>query len=403
MTKTAQAPGDVVAKQKYDYISADSHLEMPADCCAKWVPERYKEWIPKRVLLPDGGDGFVIKGSAPEVSKQSLFAGHSVEEFSPFGAKWEGVGTGGPKQRLAEQDADGVDAEVLYASPQFLTLCGTAITDVEAYNAMMRAWNDWLAQEYCAEAPDRLLGVGLIPVSNIDAALAELRHCKELGLPTVNLAAFPAGHRYPSEEDDRFWAAALETGMPLSVHVSMSAKDRSGEPAFKYLKMPMGYKWAGTDYVVRCARYGLRGALNAAQMIFHGVFDRFPDLRIYFAENQIGWLPLYLQQFDRQYDRSHHWAMREMGIPPLKRRPSEYIAEHCYWGFYDDPLGLQMLKTLNVLDVDRVMWSSDFPHLESAWPESVSGLQEDFRGLSEAEQKKIAAGNATEFFNLDGK
>jgi predicted TIM-barrel fold metal-dependent hydrolase len=188
--------------------------------------------------------------------------------------------------------------------------------------------------------------------------------------------------------------------MPLSVHVSMSARDRSGEPAFNYPKTPMGYKWAGTDYVVRCARYGIRGALNAAQMIFNGVFDRFPSLKIYFAENQIGWIPLYLQQFERQYDRSYHWAMREMGVAPLKRRPSEYIAEHCYWGFYDDPFGLQMLKTLNALSVNRVMWSSDFPHLESAWPHSVTGLQEDFSGLSKIEQRKIAAGNAIEFFHL---
>lgn len=403
MAETEQKHKTEGAKVKYNYISADSHLEMPADSCAQWVPEKYKEWIPRRVTLADGGDGFVIKDSMPEVPKQSLFAGHSIEEFSPFGAKWQGVGTGGPKQRVAEQDADGVDAEVLYASPQFLTLCGSAINDVEAYNAMMRAWNDWLAQEYCAENPDRLLGVGLIPISNIDAAIAELEHCKNLGLPTVNLAVFPSGHRYPSNEDDRFWAAALDMEMPLSVHVSMSAKDRSGEPVFNYPKVPVGYKWAQTDYVSRCARYGIRGALNAAQMIFHGVFDRFPNLRIYFAENQIGWLPLYLQQFERQYDRSYHWAMREMGLAPLKQRPTEYIAEHCYWGFYDDPLGLQMLTALDILNVDRIMWSSDFPHLECAWPESITGLQADFERLPKADQRKIAAGNAIEFFRLNAR
>lgn len=403
MTEAATNPQEARTRPKYTYISADSHLEMPADSCANWVPEKYKEWIPTRVTLPDGGDGFVIKDSEPEVAKQSLFAGRSIEEFSPFGTKWEGIGTGDPKQRLAEQDTDGVDAEVLYASPQYLTLCGTAIDDVDAYNAMIRAWNDWLAHEYCAEAPDRLLGVGLLPISGIEASVAELEHCKELGLPTVNLAAFPAGHRYPSDEDDRFWAAALDLEMPLSVHVSMSAKDKSGEPVFRYPKIPEGYKWAGTDYVVRCARYGIRGATNAAQLIFHGVFDRFPNLKIYFAENQIGWIPLFLQQFERQYDRSYHWAMRDMGVQPLKRRPSEYIAEQFYWGFYDDPQGLEMLKALDFFNVDRIMWSTDFPHLECAWPNSVPALQRCFEGLPEADQRKIAAGNAIEFFRLDAK
>lgn len=395
-TESKDEPEDV--KRKYKYFSADSHLEMRTDCCAHWVPEKYKEWVPRKVDLPDGGEGFVIKDSSPEIAKQSLFAGHSVEEFTPFGTSWTGPGTGSPRQRLEEQDADGIDAELLFASPQFLTLCGTAIDDVDAYNALIRAWNDWLAQEYCAEAPDRLLGVGLLPISNIDAAMAELEHCKELGLPTVNLAAFPAGHRYPSSEDDRFWSLALDMEMPLSVHVSMSARERSGEPIFIYPKTPMAFEWAPTDFVDRCSRYGLRGARNAVQMIFHGVFDRFPALKIYFAENQVGWLPLFLQQCDRQYGRSYHWAMREMGVPPLKRPPSEYIAEHCYWGFFDDPVGMRML---DVIGVDRVMWSTDFPHLECAWPESVTLLDKTLEGLPEEEKWKITAGNAIKYFNLD--
>lgn len=400
MSATTATDGRTEAKKKYTYISADSHLEMRPDCCARWVPEKYKEWIPTRVDLPDGGEGFIIKGSKPVIGQQGLFAGHSVEEFTPFGRPWAGAGTGSPKQRLEEQDADGVDAEVLYPAPQFLRLCRTAIKDPDAYNAMLRAYNDWLALEYCAEAPDRLLGVGVLPVSNIDAAVSELEHCKELGLPAVNLAAFPAGHRYPSDEDDRFWAAALEMGMPMTVHVSMSGKDDSGEPVFIYPKTPLAAKWAATDFAQRCYRYGLRGATNAVQMILQGVFDRFPNLKIYFAENQIGWIPLFLQQLDRQYGRSYHWAMRELGLQPLTRPPSEYIGEHCYWGFFDDPVGIRLL---DLIGIDRVMWSTDFPHLECAWPESMKLVNETFIGLSEEERWKITAGNAIEYFNLEAK
>lgn len=400
MNTTTVTDTDVGAKRKYDYISADSHLEMRPDCCAAWVPEQYKEWVPVKVDLPDGGEGFSIKGSTPVIGQQGLFAGHSVEEFTPFGAPWAGAGTGSPKQRLEEQDADGVDAEVLYPAPQFLRLCGTVITDPKAYEAMLRAYNDWQAQEYCAEAPDRLLGVGVLPISGIDAAVAELEHCKELGLPTVNVAAFPAGHRYPSDEDDRFWAAALDLDMPLTCHVSMSAKNASGEPTYVYPKTPMATEWAATDYAQRLYRYGLRGATNAVQMILHGVFDRFPDLKIYFAENQIGWIPLFLQQLDRQYERSYHWAMRELGVEPLKRRPSEYIAEHCYWGFFDDPVGIRMI---DLIGVDRVMWSTDFPHLECAWPESRKLIEETFVGVSDEDRWKITAGNAIDYFNLGPK
>lgn len=383
---------------KYRYISADSHLEMRADSCAGWVPEKYKEWIPQRVDLPDGGEGFVIKDSKPVVGHQSLFAGHTVEEFTPFGTPWQGPGTGSPKQRLSEQDLDGVDAEVLYASPQFLRLSRSVIKNPDAYHALLRAYNNWLAQEYCAEAPDRLIGVGVLPVSTIDAAIAELAHCKTLGLRAVNLAAFPSGYRYPSADDDRFWAAALEMEMPLTVHVSMSARDDSKDPIFVYEKVPPAVDWTGVDFAQRCYRYGLRGATNAVQMILHGVFDRFPDLKIYFAENQIGWIPLFLQQLDRQYGRNYHWAMRELGLAPLKQRPSEYVNRHCYWGFFDDPVGLGMLDTIGV---DHVMWSTDFPHVECAWPNSMKLVAETFSGVSTQDHRKIASGNAIEYFKLN--
>lgn len=387
------------AQPKYRYISADSHLEMPTNTCAHWVPKKYQEWIPRKVTVPDGGDGFVIKNSKPVVGHQSLFAGHAVEEFTPFGTPWTGPGTGSPKQRLSEQDADGVDAEVLYASPQFLRLC-REITDVEAYNAMLTAYNNWLAQEYCAESPDRLLGVGVLPVSTVDAAIAELEHCKKLGLCAVNLAAFPAGHRYPSAEDDKFWSAAIELDMPLTVHVSMSARDDSKEPIFIYAKNPQAIAWTAVDFAQRCYRYGLRGATNSVQMILHGVFDRFPKLKIYFAENQIGWIPLFLQQLDRQYGRNYHWAMRELDLKPLKRPPSEYVAEHCYWGFFDDPVGVGMVSKIGV---DHVMWSTDFPHVECAWPDSMKLVEETFVGILPKDRWKMTAGNAIDYFHLNAR
>ena len=384
-------------RQRYNYISADSHLEVPTDTCAHRLPKQFQEWAPRKIKLPDGGDGFVVKDSKPVVAMQSLFAGHTVEEFTPFGTPWAGSGTGSAKQRLEEQDLDGVDAEVLYASPQFLRLCRTAMKNKDAYHAMLRAYNDWLAEEFCAEDPDRLIGVGQIPVSHIDAAVAELEHCKKLGLRTVNLAAFPAGHRYPSSEDDRFWAAALDLEMPLTVHVSMSAMDDSKEPVYIYPKIPASAEWASTEYVQRLYRYGYRGATNAVQMVLHGVFDRFPELKIYFAENQIGWLPLFLQQLDRQYGRCYHWAMRDLGVQPIKGKPTDYIGKHCYWGFFDDPMGV---KFVDDIGIDNVMWSTDFPHLECAWPKSMVLAKEMFAGCTEKERWKITAGNAIKYFNL---
>ena len=383
--------------RKYDYISADSHLEVPTDRWAHFIPEKYAEWRPKKVTLSDGGDGFVIKDSRPVTGHVSIFAGHEVEEFSPFGTPWSGPGTGSAKQRLEELDKDGVDAEVLYASPQALRIT-RFVTDPVAYPIVVGAYNEWVANEICAEDPKRLLGVGILPLTSVDDAIAELTHCKELGLTTVAVGAFPAGHRYPSDEDDKFWAAALDLDMPLTVHVSMSAMDGSKEPTYMYPKEPVGREWAATDFAQRCYRYGIRGATNAVQMILHGVFDRFPNMKMYFAENQIAWLPLFLQQLDRQYGRSYHWAMRELGVQPLKQNPSEYVKEHCLWGFFDDPEGVELIDKVGL---DKVMWSTDFPHIESSWPKSRQLADEMFVGMSDDDRWQVTAGNAIEYFHLD--
>ena len=185
--------------------------------------------------------------------------------------------------------------------------------------------------------------------------------------------------------------------VPLTVHISMSAKTAVSEPVFVYPKTPLAIGWAATDFVERCYRYGLRGATNAVQMTLQGVSDRFPELKIYFAENQIGWIPLFLQQLDRQYSRNYHWAMRELGFQPLGRNPGSYIGEHCYWGFFDDPAGI---REIDAIGIDRIMWSTDFPHLECNWPQSKQLINETFGKLTDAQRWQITAGNAIKYFNL---
>lgn len=376
----------------YSFISADSHLETPPDACVHWVPDKYKEWAPRHVEVAPGVDGYVVKDSKPAMTNMSLFAGRSLESFTPNIARWEGTGAGGPRQRLAEQDQDRVDAEVLFAGPHFPGMVRT-VKDRAAYHAIIAAYNDWLAQEYCAVAPDRLIGMGLIPISDRDGAIAELEHCKSLGLRGVVLGAFPSGLAYPSAADDRFWAAALDLEMPLTIHVQLFPEP--GESLFDYPATP---EIPVPDLIERFYRYGTRGAKSVVQMIVGGVFDRFPKLRVYWAENQIGWVPIFTEQFDRQYERNRRWAERLLGLKPLSRKPSEYIREHVYWGFFDDPIGM---KLRHEVGVDRIMWSTDFPHVESTWPDSIQLFDEMLEGAPEEERRRIAALNAVEFFGLD--
>jgi hypothetical protein len=127
------------------------------------------------------------------------------------------------------------------------------------------------------------------------------------------------------------------------------------------------------------------------------VFDRFPQLRIYFAETMIGWLPYFLTQLEDNYARCRYWAERYFGLEPPKRPLREYILEHCYWGFLKDPYGVEMRHRIGV---DRCMWGNDFPHSAGDWPHSRKVIAEIFEGVPEAEQQRMLCSNAVEFFHL---
>src|SRR5262245_26507051 len=218
-------------------LSSDGHLEVLPERWSVRVPARFKDKVPRTIKLPDGGDAILVPGAEPRpVPFLDLRAGRTNETWQPFGVTVEDTaGVGPPEQRLREQDMDGLGAEVLFPNMQMGPRLWALMTDVDAYRAAVRAYNDWLGEEYCAVSRDRLIGLGVIPWTTVDDAVAELEHCARLGLRGVNLGVFPSGKGYPTPEDDRFWAAAIDMRMPLTVHV---AYDRLGprakQPTFEY-------------------------------------------------------------------------------------------------------------------------------------------------------------------------
>src|SRR5438105_8809414 len=193
----------------YRYISGDSHLEIASKAWLHRVPEKYRDRAPKVVRLPDGADAWVVEDQKPQPVPSDLYGGKGRDRWRPFGQTYEDTpGTGPAEQRLREQDQDGVDAEVLFPGASGPRLW-RAIKDKDAAKAVLRAYNDFLALDYCAVAPDRLIGIGIIPWTGLDDAIAEMEHCAENGLKAVALSAFPSGGSYPTPEDDRFWKQAL--------------------------------------------------------------------------------------------------------------------------------------------------------------------------------------------------
>ncbi len=379
----------------YRAISGDSHLDMAPERWTPRVPARWRDRAPRLVKLPNGGDAIVIEGRQPMTPGLAI-TGKPFQEHTPEIAQFDGsAGTGSPEQRLREQDQDGVDAEILFTHPSYPNHW-RGIRENEPYLAMIRAYNEFLILDYAAAAPDRLFPMAVIPDSGVDDAIAEMEYCARLGYKGVNLHMFPSGKSYPTPEDDKFWAAAVDLRIGVCSH-TVGGSTRFGRegPVFQYRTRPRGLE--GRDPVNLVIRFAGENAMAPLQMAFAGVFERFPTLRVYWSETQIGWLPYTLSQIDDTYERNRYWAKRLFDLDYLERRPSEYLRDQT-WGFINDPLGVELRHRIGV---DKLIWGNDFAHAASDWPNSQRALAEMFRDVPEEEQYAMLVGNVARFFGIE--
>ena len=381
----------------YKIISADSHLEIPIDRWVHRVPDEHRERAPRGIKLANGGDAWLIEGR-PLWAVGLELSGRPRQQYQPTGLSYDGAaGAGTGEQRLSEMTRDGVDAEVLFPGVGGANFWrGIALDD--AYRAVIHAYNEFLVEDYVVADPQRLLALGLIPETGLDEALDELRFCARGGLKGVCLNGWPCGRSYPTLEDDIFWREAMDLGIAVTVHIQLRYGAAAAGPSYPYPKAPPpDIHPQASDPLRHIAAFDRRGGLNALQLVFAGTFDRLPDFRIYFAETYIGWLPIFFEQADMLYDQTIHWANDYVGLPTLDRLPSEYLRHFIYWGFVNDPFGV---KVRHDVGVDRAMWSSDFPHSVTTWPDSIAAIDAMFDGVPADETARMVCGNAIDFFSL---
>jgi predicted TIM-barrel fold metal-dependent hydrolase len=376
--------------RKYQIISGDGHLETPPDFVA-FLPEKFKDRAPKLITLPDGGgDAWLMEGMPLTYASQNLrgrgkvkFAGQSY--FKDDGSRTDGAGDGA--QRLREQDEDGIDAELLFA-PVFASRFLEKIPEHDVYLAMVRAYNDWLV-DYCSIAPDRLFGNALMPISGIDDAVAELERAHELGFKSVQLLNSPNGGGGPKPEDDRFWEKALELDMPLSPHFSFAGVMNLGGPRHDTSQWPVE---AGMTQHSQSPP-----APTMAQLIVNGTFERFPELKFYFAEINAAIFPASLYYMDRDYLEYNSWF--ELELPKM---PSQYMRDHALYGMVREPLAVKIGQELpHEMPLELFWWGSDFPHSVGTFPHSQKYIEETFADLSPELRHTLLVGNAAKHLHLD--
>ena len=373
----------------YQVISADGHVETPPDPWVKYVPEKWKDRAPRLISLPDGGEGWLLEGqpllkNGQNITGRGPISFHAASYFRADGSPADGAGPG--EQRLREQDEDGIDAEVLFP-PVFATRFLEGISDPEVYRAMIRAYNTWLAHDYCSVAPDRLIGNSVTPISAVADAVAELQFAHDAGLKSVAFYMFPNGTGFSEPEDDAFWEKCLELGMAISPHFGF------GEIRAPLVKAGSGT--AGQPYASALTqRAGSHSPVFCmAQLMAAGVFDRFPEIKFYFAEANASWLPSTMYFLDDNHEIfSTAFDGRRMALTP-----SEYIKKHCYFSIIRDPVAIQMS---DLMPMDNIMWGTDFPHSVGSFPNSQAFLDKAFDG-KDALRRKLTLENPAKYFGLD--
>jgi predicted TIM-barrel fold metal-dependent hydrolase len=255
-----------------------------------------------------------------------------------------------------------------------------AMPDAELQEASFSAYNEWLV-EMCGQAPERLVGLALISVYNVENAVKSLRHWAKRGLRGAMVAAVPPeGTEYSEPLYEPLWAAAEEIGLPISIHTLTSNRKSN----FRFTREKRG--------AARYPENPMEVMLTLGEILTSPLLDRHPRLRLVVAEADTGWLPWLLARLDRGDER----YSRQNGIR-LELKPSEYFARNVSAAFIMDRVGVY---TREFTGVDNLMWSSDYPHTDSTWPKSRESIDRDFAGVSETDRYKMTCANAAKLYGF---
>jgi predicted TIM-barrel fold metal-dependent hydrolase len=359
-------------------ISADTHVLEPADLWTSRIDAKYRERVPRIEWLPKGG-AWIIEGAAEPISFGfTMAAGRPAAALTDW-LKREEVepdSWGDPAKRLQIQDADNIDAEILFPNRPFQGVVGNQ--DADFHNAMVRVYNDWIS-DFCSYAPARLGGIATIPNRGVREAVAEVERAAQLpGIKGFLLSAYPHGDTAIRDEDDPVWHAVAASGKPLAIHIMLS----DGMP----YQLDAG-TLPGAGHFYDCPGRML-------EIIFSGVLDRIPDLQVVFHEVDCGWLPYFLDQADDNYLRHAKATLKDQNLAQL---PSDYVRERFAFSFIHDSTAIANRHTIGV---NRMLWSNDYPHIASDWPSSWKAINAAFASVPAEERHAIVAGNAQRLYHF---
>ena len=372
-------------------ISADSHVIEPPDI---WTDRLQGEWgdrAPHVRRDDDGNDWWYVDGHRTNSFAGGTQAGRRFVEPDALvlADRFENVREGAydPDRYVDENLRDGVIASVLYPTQQMQHY---AVRNTALVDATCRAYNAWLAG-FCATHPQRLRGVAMLNADDIDTAASELERAVGQGLAAGLIpVGLPMGRTYADPAFDRLWAVAVDVDVPLSLHIGTyrANPDRQKAPVIPGAQSASA-KPAQTAFAT--ADHWVRQALG--DIIFSGVFERHPTLRIVSAEHEVGWLPFFVERMDYTYTqratKGHRFAAGAL--------PSDFVRRNVWVQFCEDPSAAAVALSIGS---ERVLWGSDYPHSEGLFPRSHEVFADRTAALDPEARQRIATGNAAALYAI---
>ncbi|HVW42417.1 MAG TPA: amidohydrolase family protein [Amycolatopsis sp.] len=376
-------------QQNMKLLSTDDHLIEHPRVWSDRLPAKYRDAGPRIVeqTLPQGGAPAEVWNYEDRIYPYiglNAVAGKKPEEYGVEPIRYEDMipGCYDPKARLLDMDVDGVWGAINF--PSFPRFAGTVFVegeDKELAHLCVKAWNDFVLDEWCATAPDRFIPLVILPLWDVQACVAEVHRTAGKGAKCVGFPENPVPLGLPSFHTDHWdplFSALEETGMPMCLHFGTS-----GQAPFTAPDAP---------FAVAISLFGCNSMYATADMLFSPMFHRHPRLKVGLSEGGIGWIPYMLERIDGTWERHRYYQNVNQTV-----RPSDLFREHIHGCFIDDFFGVE---NRNHIGIDLITWECDYPHSDSYWPHSRKRAMEHFVDVPDEEVHKIVELNTRRLYNF---
>ena len=390
-------------------ISVDDHVVEPKDVWWSRLPVASRERGP--YVVEDtcevtfdpvtGAHGFVKGGEGPiadwwvygdalrPIPQVMACAGFSPDQFTlqpiPFSEMRPGCWE--PTARLADMDIARVERSLCFPTfPRFAGQMFLESPDKEVADLCVRAYNDWMIEEWCGPSGGRLIPLGLVQLWDADLAAAEVRRIAAQGVRAITFPELPSYLGLPSIHDrhrfwEPLWRACDETGVTVHMHIGSGSKMPQTS-----IDAPSGVGVAVTS---------INAFMALSDWLLSGILARHPNIKIAFSESQVGWMPYVFERCDRVFQQSSGWSKID---PDVTELPSSYVPGRVYGCFFDDMVGI---ATRELIGVPQMLFETDYPHQDSTWPRTPEVVAEIAARVSPHELERIMRTNAIELLDLD--